>query len=115
MRESSEMPGGRVHRGRDVQVLTLPQLEHQQLPEPQGVIPSAGEVLVHQPINEGGLEIAALAGSRGLEYVRKDVSQAAPEPDAKRDPKPLLPAVRDPRRQQRADGLLEDVLTTPVG
>src|SRR3954453_21710865 len=101
MRESSEMPGGRLHRGRGVDVLTLPQLEHQQLPEPEGVIPSAGEVLVYQPANEGGLEIAALARSRGLEHVRKDVSQAAPEPDAKRNPKPLVLAIRESRRQQR--------------
>ena len=44
----------------------MPELEHQQLPQPQRVIAPAGQVLVDEPVDERRFEVAALPRSRRL-------------------------------------------------
>ena len=61
---------------RTVEVFAVPQLEHQQLPEPQRVVAAAGEVLAHDAIDERRLEIAALARARALQRVEHEVREA---------------------------------------
>ena len=64
MRRGRSLPGdaGRGSRRGRVEILPVPELEDQQLPEPQRVIAASGQVLVQQPVDERRLEVAALAG-----------------------------------------------------
>jgi len=68
----------------------MPQLEHQELPQAQRVVPPARQVFVDQAVHEAWLEIPALAGSRGGEDVGEDVGQAAAEPGPSGTPKPCF-------------------------
>src|SRR5436305_4451018 len=72
-----------AHRG--VEILPVPQLEDEQLPQAQGVIALAAKVLPQQPADERRVEVAALARARGVENVRKQVRESAAEPGAERN------------------------------
>jgi len=48
-----------------IEIAALPELEDEQLPESQRVIAAPGQMFLHQPIHEPGLEIPSLPGSTG--------------------------------------------------
>ena len=81
-------------------ILPVPELEDEQLPEPQRVVALAGQVFVDEAVDERRLEVAALARRRRPQHVGEEVAQAAAEPDAERHAEALLPAIEDLGRQQ---------------
>src|SRR5215831_15223948 len=62
-----DVGSGRADRG--VEILPVPELEDEQLPQPQRVVALAGEVLAQEPADERGVEIAALPRPRRVEDV----------------------------------------------
>ena len=92
---------GDAYRGR-IEVLPVPQLEDEQLPQPQRVIALAGEVLPQQARDERRLEVAALLRARRVEDVGEETRQSAAEPGAERDAEALLAPLENRVRQQRA-------------
>ena len=54
----------RRRRARCVNVVAVPQFENEQLPQAQGMVATPGQVLLHQPFDEDGLEIPPLPRRR---------------------------------------------------
>ncbi len=102
-------------------VETLPELEHHQAPEPVAVVGPAGDVLVQQPLEHGGPELAALPHPLVEEHLGGEPAQPAPEPVADRDAEARLPTARDLGWQRVGERLPERLLAAeaaslqPVG
>ena len=67
----------RAELGCAIVVLPLPQLEHEELPQPQLVVAAAAQMLGQQPVDFPGLKEAALPVARRLEHVGERLSQPA--------------------------------------
>ena len=100
---------------RRVDVLLMPPLEHDELPQPQRVVALAGQVLVDELADEGRLEVAALEAGGRQQRVGEQFAQVAAEPGAERHAEPLLAADRADRAgQQRGRDFFQDVLAPAV-
>src|SRR3954469_8977315 len=78
-----------------IDILAMPQLEHEQLPQPQCVVPPACQMFMDEPVDETRLEVAPLARPRRAQNIGKHVGQSTTEPDAKRDTESLLLPIDD--------------------
>ena len=105
---------GCLHGGWCVQVLAVPELEDEQLPQPQRVIAASGQVLVDDPVDERRFEVAALPRSRRLQHVREHLGQSAAEPDAERNAESLFLPIRMPAGSSDRSRLLQDVLAAAI-
>src|SRR5207248_3167069 len=78
---------GRGDFGRSgrVDVRSLPQLEHQQAPEPVPVIGPALDVLAEQPFDRFGTELPAGQGPGVEQHVVREAPQLTAEPARERD------------------------------
>src|SRR5205823_10718816 len=97
-----------------VEVLPMPQFEHQQLPQSKRVIARAGQMFANQPSNERRFEVPTLLGSRGMQDVGKQICQSSSEPHAERHAKTLLTSLEDACRKHRPERLLQDVLPASI-
>src|SRR6478735_844768 len=79
---------GSAYRG--VEILPMPELEHEQLPEAKRVVALAGQVFFQEPTDERAVEVAALACARRVEHLGEQSRQAPAEPNAERNAEPLL-------------------------
>src|SRR3954469_13098565 len=91
-------------------ILTMPSLEDDKLPEAEGVIAFVGQVLVDNPAHEPGMEITTAEARRRQQRVSKQRAQVAAKPRAERHAEALLAAVEDLRRQHARRHFFEDVL-----
>src|SRR5258708_6636684 len=103
----------RTCRGR-IEVLAMPQLQDQQLPQPERVIAPAGEMLLQQARHEHGLEVSALLRSGSVEDLGEQPRQSPAEPGTERNPEALLFAIQNAGREHRAQRFLHDVLPAAV-
>src|SRR5436190_13043378 len=71
-------------------------------------------MLMNEPVDETRFEVAPLPRAGRAEDIRKHVGQSTTEPDAQRDAKSLFLSIEDLVRQQRSNGLLEDMLSAAV-
>src|SRR6476660_3491959 len=82
-----------------VNILAVPQLEDQQLPEAQRMISTAAQMFMDESVDESGLEVAALAGTRRSQDIGEHIGQSTAKPDAKRHPKSLFLSIENLCRQ----------------
>src|SRR6185312_5207072 len=87
-----------------------PELEPQEVPEPQAVVHPPRVVLVHQALDSRALEKPALVDARRGERVAQHRPQLAAQPAGVRDPEPALAAVEDVARQEIAQRLAQEPL-----
>lgn len=82
-----------------VQVSTVPELEHHQLPQAERVISPASQMLTEHAVDELRLKVPALPGQPGLQRVDHKLFERAAEPRVQRHGKALLPPAEHFRRQ----------------
>ena len=85
-----------------VEPRALPELEHEQAPEPVAVVALPAHVLGEQALDRGGPELSARPRAGAEEDVSGELSQRPAEPCAERDPEARLPARGELRRERGA-------------
>ena len=82
-----------------IQIRTVPELEHEQLPQPQLVVTPSGEVLVQQALDLARLEVAALPGAGREQHVLERQTRSVPRNQTPSGtPNPCFFRVEDRRR-----------------
>src|ERR1044072_8073157 len=97
-----------------VQVLTVPQLEEDESPEPQGVVAAPGDVLANHAIHERRIEVSAFASRLRSKDIGEKLAEVAAKPAADRYGEALFPPIENLWREQSRRSFLEDVLLPSV-
>src|SRR6185436_5741292 len=106
-------PGGGSLPAR-IEILTMPEFEHDERPQPERMVTSSGHVLADEPFDEPRLEVAALPRPRRQQHIGEEFPQIPTEPRTDRYGEALLAAVEDLGWQQTGRRLLQNVFAPAV-
>src|SRR5262245_4796330 len=110
-RGSGSRPGGERRRAiRSAEHLVVPDDQDEERPDGVATVGAAGEVLVDQATDGGGVEQALAAEPGRGEEIAREVTELAAEPGRDRDVEALLPAAEDLRRKPAAHGAPQEIL-----
>jgi hypothetical protein len=100
--------------GTGVEILTMPQFEYHERPQPKRVVAAVRDMLSDHPIDKSIVEVASFPGRAGEQHVGEELTKVASEPATDRDGEALFPAIQDFARQQLRCRFLENVLLATV-
>src|SRR5438045_7598593 len=96
-----------------VDIVVVPALEYDELPQAQRVVAAAGEMLVEKAPHERRLKIVG-GRRRALQRVGEQITEFAAEPDTKRHAEALLGSIEEIARKQARSHLFQYVLAASV-
>src|SRR5262245_53509076 len=93
-----------------IEMRALPELEHEQTPQPVRMVGAPFDVIREQALDGAGPELAATPCTRVEQRVSGEVAQLRPEPVGKRHAESGLAPLGDLLRQVRREGTAQGLL-----